>query len=95
MGRPIPLSNSCGPKNSRCWLLTIHLPAFQKAVGGVSECASRGAFVRPRRGDAILFFSLKPDGQMDEKSLHGGCPVIRGSKWSATKWMRVRKYRNG
>ncbi|KAK9845089.1 hypothetical protein WJX74_010472 [Apatococcus lobatus] len=66
-----------------------------KAMPGVSDCARRGAFVRPRKGDAVLFYSLKPNGDTDEKSLHGGCPVIRGSKWSATKWMRIRKYRSG
>jgi hypothetical protein len=26
------------------------------------------------------------DGTFDHKSLHGSCPVIKGEKWSATKW---------
>jgi len=30
---------------------------------------------------------------MDPYSLHGGCPVIKGAKWSATKWMRVGEYK--
>jgi len=25
--------------------------------------------------------------------IEGGCPVIKGSKWSSTKWMHARKYR--
>ena len=42
--------------------------------------------MRPRKGDALLFYSLKPDHKTkDAASLHGGCPVIRGDKWSATK----------
>lgn len=45
--------------------------------------------VKPRRGDALLFFSLLPTAIPDTKSLHGGCPVIEGEKWSATKWIRV------
>lgn len=28
------------------------------------------------------------DGQSDPNSIHGGCEVLGGEKWSATKWMR-------
>lgn len=45
--------------------------------------------VKPRRGDALLFFSLHPNAVPDENSLHAGCPVIEGEKWSATKWIHV------
>lgn len=45
--------------------------------------------VRPRKGDALLFFSLHPDATTDDSSLHAGCPVIDGEKWSATKWIHV------
>jgi len=24
--------------------------------------------------------------------LAGGCPVVKGNKWSATKWLHVEKY---
>ena len=30
------------------------------------------------------------DGQSDPNSIHGGCEVVSGEKWSATKWMRQR-----
>lgn len=30
------------------------------------------------------------DGQSDPNSVHGGCEVLAGEKWSATKWMRQR-----
>eukprot|EP00897_Mesotaenium_endlicherianum_P011031 jgi/Mesen1/9957/ME000071S09360 len=60
--------------------------------GELSECGRGGVAVRARRGDALLFWSLKPDATEDPKSLHAGCPVVRGNKWSATKWMRVQKY---
>eukprot|EP00897_Mesotaenium_endlicherianum_P005185 jgi/Mesen1/4695/ME000241S03741 len=54
-----------------------------------SECAKRGKSVKPKKGDALLFFSLHPDATPDESSLHSGCPVIEGDKWSATKWIHV------
>ncbi|KAF3792663.1 putative prolyl 4-hydroxylase 3 [Nymphaea thermarum] len=58
----------------------------------LSDCAKAGISVRPRMGDALLFWSMHPDASLDSLSLHGGCPVIQGDKWSATKWMRVKPY---
>lgn len=58
----------------------------------LSECGKEGLSVKPKRGDALLFWSMKPDASLDPSSLHGGCPVIRGDKWSATKWIRVNEY---
>lgn len=55
----------------------------------MSACARGLLAVKPRRGDALLFWNLKPDGTLDPKSLHAGCPVVRGNKWSATKWIRL------
>ncbi len=43
---------------------------------------------KPRRGDALLFYSLHHNGSVDARALHGGCPVIKGEKWVATKWIR-------
>lgn len=58
-----------------------------------SDCAKRGGYaVKPRKGDALLFFSLHPNASTDPNSLHGSCPVIEGEKWSATKWIHVRSF---
>lgn len=59
----------------------------------LSECAKAGISVRPRMGDALLFWSMRPDADLDPSSLHAGCPVIQGDKWSATKWMHVEEYK--
>ncbi|CAN4109802.1 unnamed protein product [Withania somnifera] len=58
----------------------------------LSECGKGGLSVKPKMGDALLFWSMKPDATLDPSSLHGGCPVIKGNKWSSTKWMRVHEY---
>ncbi|KAI8027095.1 putative prolyl 4-hydroxylase 9 [Camellia lanceoleosa] len=47
-----------------------------------------GLKVKPRQGDGLLFYSLFPNGTIDKTSLHGSCPVIKGEKWVATKWIR-------
>ncbi|KAK6131032.1 hypothetical protein DH2020_035230 [Rehmannia glutinosa] len=59
----------------------------------MSECAKRGLAVKPKMGDALLFWSMRPDATLDPTSLHGGCPVIKGNKWSSTKWMHVGEYK--
>nr|AAT84604.1 prolyl 4-hydroxylase [Dianthus caryophyllus] len=58
----------------------------------LSDCAKGGYSVKPKKGDALLFFSLHPDASTDSLSLHGSCPVIEGEKWSATKWIHVRSF---
>ncbi|XP_019419525.1 PREDICTED: probable prolyl 4-hydroxylase 6 [Lupinus angustifolius] len=59
-----------------------------------SECAKMGYAVKPKKGDALLFFNLLPNATIDNRSLHGSCPVIEGEKWSATKWIHVRDFDN-
>nr|2JIJ_A Chain A, PROLYL-4 HYDROXYLASE [Chlamydomonas reinhardtii]2JIJ_B Chain B, PROLYL-4 HYDROXYLASE [Chlamydomonas reinhardtii]2JIJ_C Chain C, PROLYL-4 HYDROXYLASE [Chlamydomonas reinhardtii] len=69
---------------------TVLPNAEQKVTGdGWSECAKRGLAVKPIKGDALMFYSLKPDGSNDPASLHGSCPTLKGDKWSATKWIHV------
>ncbi|KAH0914439.1 hypothetical protein HID58_028885 [Brassica napus] len=51
----------------------------------LSACGKKGLSVKPRMGDALLFWSMRPDATLDPSNLHGGCPVIRGNKWSSTR----------
>ncbi|XP_049932177.1 probable prolyl 4-hydroxylase 3 [Nymphaea colorata] len=59
----------------------------------LSECGKTGLAVRPKMGDALLFWSMRPDATLDPMSLHAGCPVIKGSKWSSTKWIHVNEFK--
>eukprot|EP00884_Botryococcus_braunii_P014959 jgi/Botrbrau1/23464/Bobra.106_1s0019.1 len=58
-----------------------------------SECARGKVAVPPKKGDALLFWSLKPDGDLDPYALHAGCPVVDGIKWTATVWIHVNPFR--
>ena len=42
--------------------------------------------VVPEMGKAVLFYSLLPDGNMDERSQHSAKPVIEGEKWLINVW---------
>ncbi|KAM6545710.1 hypothetical protein CsatB_026446 [Cannabis sativa] len=62
-------------------------------MAGTADCSCggkimKGLSVKPIKGDAVLFWSMGLDGQSDPNSIHGGCEVLSGEKWSATKWMR-------
>lgn len=50
------------------------------------ELLSAG-FCTVNAGTALLFYSLSLDAKVqDTASMHTGCPVLSGTKWSATKW---------
>jgi prolyl 4-hydroxylase len=42
----------------------------------------------------IIFYSMQPDGTMDDFSLHGGCDVLEktATKWSANFWLWNKPY---
>lgn len=70
-------------------------PSLPARLGPFSPCAQGNVAARPRKGDALLFYSLRPDGTHDPASLHTGCPVVRGVKWTATKWIHTEQFRPG
>ena len=39
----------------------------------------QGLAVKAVRGDALLFYSLKPNGEEDPTSMHGSCPTLKVS----------------
>lgn len=48
--------------------------------------------VTPRRGDAVVWWNLLPDGTCDELALHAGCPVVAGEKWTSTAWFHTEPF---
>lgn len=60
--------------------------------GGETIFPLANASVNPRKGCAVLFYNVTPDGADDPRSLHGGAPVLEGEKWIMTKWIRERPF---
>ncbi|KAG1705572.1 hypothetical protein DVH05_003259 [Phytophthora capsici] len=48
---------------------------------------SKGLKVPPKKRKVIVFYSMLPTGEGDPMSLHGGCPVEDGIKYSGNKWV--------
>ncbi|KAG2449396.1 hypothetical protein HYH02_005546 [Chlamydomonas schloesseri] len=59
-----------------------------------SPCGAKyGISVKPRKGDALLFFDMNIEGAKgDRKALHASCPTLKGMKWTATKWIHNKPY---
>lgn len=64
-------------------------------AGGATGFPRIGLNVAPVKGNAVFFSYQLPDGTLDDRTLHGGMPVVTGEKWIATKWLRERPYRVG
>jgi prolyl 4-hydroxylase len=58
-------------------------------AGGSTEFPTLGIKIVPEEGSAVLFsYGPGEDGIPDVRCLHAGCPVEKGEKWIATKWVR-------
>lgn len=57
-------------------------------AGGETVFPELSLSVAPKKGSALYFSYTNSLGQLDEKTLHGGAPVVKGEKWIATKWIR-------
>lgn len=58
-----------------------------------AQCEA-GIVVKPKMGSAVLWYShfLDDEGQLgkvDNKTMHGGCDVIKGEKWIANNWIDI------
>lgn len=60
--------------------------------GGETLFPEANISIKPRKGDAVLFYNCTPEGMVDPNSLHAGSPVIAGEKWIMTKWIREREF---
>ncbi|KAH7485579.1 putative prolyl 4-hydroxylase 4 [Phytophthora ramorum] len=52
----------------------------------MKDC-THGLKVPPKKRKVIVFYSMLPNGEGDPMSLHGGCPVEDGVKYSGNKWV--------
>jgi len=51
----------------------------------VNDCYSKLS-IQPKKGSALLFYSQDAKGSINRMALHGGCPVLNGTKWAANLW---------
>lgn len=61
-------------------------------AGGATRFPIMNFEVRPKKGMALYFGDMLASGEGDKLSLHAGTPVIAGTKYLATKWLREREF---
>lgn len=54
--------------------------------GGATVFPHLGVRLTPKKGNAAFWWNLNADGEGEQLTKHGGCPVLYGSKWIANKW---------
>jgi prolyl 4-hydroxylase len=54
----------------------------------VTNCTQGKLAVRPKKGDAVMFYSLSTDLEESGGSSHGSCDVLSGTKYSSPVWIR-------
>ena len=74
------------PPNRRVMTTLIYLN--EDYQGGETAFVRTGLKVRGRKGDAIVFVSALPNGELDPLSEHAGLPVTDGTKYLASRWIR-------
>ncbi|XP_017874258.1 PREDICTED: prolyl 4-hydroxylase subunit alpha-2-like [Drosophila arizonae] len=55
--------------------------------GGATVFPRLGQAVRAKRGNALFWYNMQHNGTVDSRTLHGGCPILVGSKWIFTQWI--------
>ena len=43
--------------------------------------------IMPEKGAAAFWYDLNSQNHREITTQHGGCPVLKGSKWILNKWM--------
>ena len=60
--------------------------------GGRTTFPAYGLEITPRQGDAVVFRNVDTKGKPDLSKRHSGEPVVRGTKWLATRWIRAHSF---
>jgi len=78
-----------GVQNQRFLTLLLYIEAAEEGgtTGFPKANNGRGLRVKPPVGSGVLFYSMMPDGNGDDLSLHAGEPVIKGTKWVCNLWV--------
>ncbi|MCM3213224.1 2OG-Fe(II) oxygenase [Niallia taxi] len=82
-------SASKAAKNNRISTLVIYLNDVEE--GGETYFPKLNLSISPKKGSAVYFEYFYNNEDLNELTLHGGAPVIKGEKWVATQWMRKQK----
>ena len=73
---------------NRTWTFMVYLNEGME--GGATQFCNVFEELSPKKGQAVIWNNLFPDGTPNPDTLHHGMPVTRGQKIVITKWFRER-----
>lgn len=68
-------------------VLTFLISLNDDYEGGETEFPVIDGRWKGRKGSALFFWNVEPDGTLDRRTLHAGRPVTRGEKWMLSQWI--------
>jgi hypothetical protein len=69
--------------------LTVLIYLNDDFAGGDTSFPMLGRSFKGRKGDALVFWNVAPDGAPDGRTLHIGTAPTRGEKWLFSQWIRI------
>ncbi|KAF4117659.1 hypothetical protein G5714_002212 [Onychostoma macrolepis] len=84
-GRYEPHYDSVNDENERIATFLIYMSDVE--TGGATVFPKVGVALKPKKGSAVFWYNLHKNGNVDLNTEHAGCPVFRGNKWVANKWI--------
>ncbi len=79
-----------GLENQRVMTALVYLN--DDYLGGETEFPRLGLKVKGRKGDVLVFRNTRPDGSPDPLSEHAGLPVVGGTKYLGSRWIRANRH---
>ena len=71
-------------------VLTFLICLSEDYDGGETDFPALGKRWKGRKGHALFFWNVEPDGTMDRRTLHAGLAPTRGEKWLLSQWIRCK-----
>ena len=69
--------------------LTVLIYLNEDYEGGETAFPALGRGFKGRKGDALVFWNLTPEGAPDWRTRHIGTAPTRGEKWLFSQWIRI------
>eukprot|EP01025_Chloroclados_australasicus_P035645 TRINITY_DN3629_c1_g1_i3.p1 TRINITY_DN3629_c1_g1~~TRINITY_DN3629_c1_g1_i3.p1 ORF type:complete len:365 (-),score=28.26 TRINITY_DN3629_c1_g1_i3:258-1352(-) len=68
-------------------------PEMVHSMDDATSCGKGLLGMKPKKGDAVMFYDKFDNGTDDKSSIHTACPVLKGLKWSAPVWIHLEPFR--
>jgi hypothetical protein len=75
-------------------VLTLLVCLNEDYEGGETDFPALGRRFKGRKGNALFFWNIEPEGSIDPRTLHAGLPPKRGEKWMLSQWVRSRSWQD-